>query len=122
MIRRLTLLAALAALLLSACSSLAPAPAGGTPSGTPGAAKPGKTSAPAAPKVTAKPTTAAIGLDKLLQDKKVPTGSMAVAVSLWGHPETTERDLKLAKDAGFTWVKQRFEWRYIEPKKRNKFE
>jgi hypothetical protein len=37
-----------------------------------------------------------------------------VAVSLWGHPTTTERDLVLATDAGFHWVKQHLEWRNIE--------
>jgi hypothetical protein len=35
-------------------------------------------------------------------------------VFLWGNANTTERDLRLAKDGGFTWVKQRFEWRNIE--------
>jgi len=35
-------------------------------------------------------------------------------VFLWGNSATTERDLTLAKDGGFTWVKQRFEWRNIE--------
>ena len=32
-----------------------------------------------------------------------------VQVFLWGSP-AAERDLKLAKDAGFTWVKQMFQW------------
>jgi polysaccharide biosynthesis protein PslG len=38
----------------------------------------------------------------------------AVHVFLWGNFDTTARDLRLAKDGGFTWVKQRFEWRNIE--------
>jgi hypothetical protein len=33
---------------------------------------------------------------------------------LWGSG-VAERDLKLAKDGGFRWVKQSIEWRYIEP-------
>jgi hypothetical protein len=45
-----------------------------------------------------------------------------VHVFLWGHADTTDRDLKLAKEAGFTWVKQRFEWRYIEKSKKDAFE
>src|SRR5579862_5998408 len=38
----------------------------------------------------------------------------AVHVFLWGRPATTSRDLNLAKSAGFTWIKQLFEWRDIE--------
>ena len=48
--------------------------------------------------------------------------SAAVHVFLWGHREEADRDLKLAKEAGFTWVKQRFEWRNIEKVKKNEFE
>ena len=36
--------------------------------------------------------------------------------SLWLRPDTNERELKLVTDAGFGWVKQRWEWRYMEPK------
>jgi polysaccharide biosynthesis protein PslG len=43
-------------------------------------------------------------------------------VFLWGNPGTTARDLQLARDGGFQWVKQRFEWRYIEGKNRGNFE
>ncbi len=46
----------------------------------------------------------------------------AVHVFLWGNFDTTERDLKLAKEGGFTWVKQRFEWRYIEGNGKGRFE
>lgn len=46
----------------------------------------------------------------------------AVHVFLWGNVETTERDLRLAKEAGFTWVKQRFEWRNIERDGKGRFE
>jgi len=42
-------------------------------------------------------------------------------VFLWGSP-TSERDLKLAKDGGFTWVKQQFEWRNIERDAKGRFE
>jgi hypothetical protein len=33
---------------------------------------------------------------------------------LWGHPETTGRDLKMITDAGFRWQKSLFQWRQIE--------
>lgn len=33
---------------------------------------------------------------------------------LWGHPETTGRDLKLITDLGFRWQKSLFQWRSIE--------
>jgi len=49
-------------------------------------------------------------------------GEGAVHVFLCGNPQTTERDLRLAKDAGFTWVKQRFEWRNIERDGKGQFE
>lgn len=45
-----------------------------------------------------------------------------VHVFLWGNPQTTARDLKLAKDGGFLWVKQRFEWQNIERDGKGRFE
>ncbi|MBI4319868.1 MAG: cellulase family glycosylhydrolase [Chloroflexi bacterium] len=52
------------------------------------------------------------------------TGSpdYALHVFLWGNGATTERDLANVKSAGFGWVKQRFEWRYIEGNGKGKFE
>jgi hypothetical protein len=52
----------------------------------------------------------------------IATADPAVHVFLWGGFDTTARDLKLAKDAGFHWVKQRFEWRYVEGKGKGQFE
>jgi polysaccharide biosynthesis protein PslG len=46
----------------------------------------------------------------------------AVHIFLWGNPDTTARDLALARDGGFHWVKQRFEWRNIEGKAKGSFE
>ena len=43
-----------------------------------------------------------------------------VQVFLWGSPHV-ERDLKLARDAGFTWIKQMFQWNYIERDGKGKF-
>ena len=59
---------------------------------------------------------------QLVQDGRVASPSPTVHVFLWGNPDTTERDLRLAKEAGFTWVKQRFEWRNIEKTRKNAFE
>lgn len=43
-----------------------------------------------------------------------PRPEASIHVFLWGNARTTDRDLRLAKDGGFTWVKQRFEWRNLE--------
>jgi hypothetical protein len=53
---------------------------------------------------------------------QIPTADPAVHVFLWGNAPTTARDLQLAKDGGFHWVKQRFEWRNIEGKNKGNFE
>ncbi len=82
----------------------------------PRAAKPAaKAKAQAAPEI-------ASPIVQLVRDGRVESPSAAVHVFLWGNPDTTERDLKLAKEAGFTWVKQRFEWRNIEKTKKDAFE
>lgn len=41
---------------------------------------------------------------------------------LWWRPETADRDVGLAKDAGLTWVKQQFAWRDIEGAGKGKFD
>jgi hypothetical protein len=46
----------------------------------------------------------------------------SVHVFLWGAFNTTDRDLRLAKDGGFTWVKQQFEWKNIEGQSKGRFE
>jgi polysaccharide biosynthesis protein PslG len=37
-----------------------------------------------------------------------------LSMFVWGHSSTTDRDLKLATSAGFTWQKTLFQWREIE--------
>src|SRR4051794_4729694 len=96
---------------------------GGAPTATPtqkpsGAAekpKPAAASPTPLPNV-AKPTV------NLVQDKRVAPVSAAAHVFMWGHREEADRDLKLAKEAGFTWVKQRFEWRNIEKFKKGDYQ
>ncbi len=39
----------------------------------------------------------------------------------WGSGEM-ERDMRLAKEAGFTWVKQMFQWNHIEGKGKGRYE
>ena len=46
----------------------------------------------------------------------------AIHTFLWGNTATTDRDLRLAKDGGFKWIKQRFEWRNIERDAKGQFE
>jgi hypothetical protein len=46
----------------------------------------------------------------------------SVQVFLWGNPQTSDRDLKLVKDAGFRWIKQMFQWNFVEGKGKGKFE
>jgi polysaccharide biosynthesis protein PslG len=86
------------------CSSAPP-----TPTATPAVAAP-------------KPAVSPIPSPSPLANARVPSIDPAVHVFLWGNASTTARDLQLAKDAGFHWVKQRFEWRNIEGKAKGEFE
>jgi hypothetical protein len=44
----------------------------------------------------------------------VSSPDYGMSAFIWGHPETTSRDLKLVTDAGFRWQKTLFQWRQIE--------
>lgn len=98
-------------LAVSACSSPSVPP-------TPTAGPPATTVAPEP--VAASP--AAVASASPLVGGKIPSTDPAIHVFLWGNAGTTARDLQLAKDAGFHWVKQRFEWRNIEVKNKGSFE
>jgi hypothetical protein len=41
---------------------------------------------------------------------------------IWGHPATTERDLRMATDAGFKWHKSLFRWRDIEGERKGQYD
>jgi hypothetical protein len=43
-------------------------------------------------------------------------------IFIWGNPGTTDRDLGLMKNAGFTWQKTLFQWREIEGAGKGKFD
>jgi hypothetical protein len=108
--RNLHLLLGAVMFAVGACSSPAVAP-------TPSAAAP-------APTVALKPATSPVVVASLapLAGGKLPSTDPAVHVFLWGNSPTTARDLTLARDGGFHWVKQRFEWRNIEGKNKGSFE
>jgi hypothetical protein len=78
--------------------------------------------APPVPTITPLPAAVARPSPSPLVQGKLPSADPAVHVFLWGNPGTTARDLQLARDGGFDWVKQRFEWRNIEGKARGSFE
>jgi polysaccharide biosynthesis protein PslG len=98
-LRRLFLLAIL-------CTACSPAPPAATPTPV------------VVPKSAASPQPA----PSPLAGAKVPTTDPAIHVFLWGNTSTTARDLQLAKQGGFHWVKQRFEWRNIEGRNKGDFE
>ncbi|MDP2726631.1 MAG: cellulase family glycosylhydrolase, partial [Dehalococcoidia bacterium] len=54
--------------------------------------------------------------------EKMSSPDYGVQAVLWGQYDTTERDLRLVKDAGFRWVKLMFQWDYIEVKGKGQFE
>ena len=142
---RLLAILAVVALLMTAvaCSSSAPSPAATSVAklAAPTAA-PANSAAPAGPTSQASPAgqaaTAAPTAARAAAPAAAPTAAPAAArpagssvprmkspeagvqVFMWGVPDIG-RDLKLAKDAGFTWVKQMFQWNYIERDGKGKF-
>jgi hypothetical protein len=108
-------LLACTSLIVAGCGLLdtgRPKPTGGSGGQRP-AARPTATPAAAA---VASPSAAAVNT------LKSTPAAAGVHVFLWGNPDTTARDLKLAQDGGFGWVKQRFEWRFIEKTKKDAWE
>src|SRR5205823_1386750 len=108
------------AIFLQACGSSArPTPTVLPPSATPPPASP--TVAP----VTATPVPTATIAPPTVTPTPAPQGmtspDYAVQVFLWGSA-VAERDLSLAKNAGFRWVKQSLEWRYVEPHVKGTYE
>jgi hypothetical protein len=91
----------LLALVLSACAPAAQSPS--EPPAQPGGPAPAPTAGKKPAELMASPDP-------------------AIQVFLWGEGKTTDRDLKLAKDGGFRWVKQMFQWDFIEGKGKGQFE
>ncbi len=53
---------------------------------------------------------------------KMTSPEQGAQVFMWWRPETADRDVGMAKEAGFTWVKQIFAWRDIEGAGKGKFD
>ncbi|HEY3107181.1 MAG TPA: beta-galactosidase [Chloroflexota bacterium] len=98
---------ALTAPVLAACGSAAPPTPKVEPTHPPPAAVPTQP-----PTATPRPP----------RSSAMTTPDFSVHVFLWGAFETTKRDLGLVSEMGFGWVKQRFEWRYIEPHVKGKYD
>ena len=127
-------------IVLAACGTNA------TPTDEPTAALPTKVARPAATGASKTATPATVGgktvkpNKTLVADDATPTPipvppvpaakpcckltspDYSVQAFIWWHPETADRDSKLAKDAGFKWVKQQFAWREIEGAKKGAFD
>jgi len=72
---------------------------------------------PAAPSTTATaPAPSAAASPRIVDagPTQVSSPDYGMSLFLWGHTNTTERDLKLVTDAGFRWQKTLFQWRQIE--------
>src|SRR5919202_4766436 len=50
----------------------------------------------------------------LVNTAAVASPEYGMSMFLWGHPDSTSRDLSLATGAGFGWQKTLFQWREIE--------
>jgi len=90
--------------------SATPLPAPATPTNLAATATPVPTATTAPPTFT--PTPAPQGMT---------SPDYAIQVFLWGSA-VANRDLALAKEAGFRWVKQSIEWRYVEPHVKGTYE
>ena len=108
-------------LLLAGCGPSPP------PAATTAPPAPPPTSAPPAPAPSpqvspaASPAISPVASPSAAPPGIIPTADPAIHVFLWGSA-ASDRDLNLARDAGFHWVKQRFEWRNIEAKGKGQFE
>ena len=84
---------------------------------------PAQTTEPAQPPqptaVKIEPPATAVPTVQTDRQPVITSPDYAVQVFLWGSPHV-DRDLDLAKRAGFRWIKQSFEWRYIEPHEKEK--
>jgi polysaccharide biosynthesis protein PslG len=52
----------------------------------------------------------------------VASPEYGLSMFLWGEPDTTGRDLKIATDGGFHWQKTLFRWKYIESAGKGKYD
>src|SRR6266851_1654680 len=85
-----------------------PPPNSQTPAPAPTAADP---AAPVSTPTALDPSPAFL---PLVNPSAVSSPSYAMSMFLWGHADSTGRDLSLATSAGFSWQKTLFQWREIE--------
>lgn len=92
--------------LLAACQNEEPPPPTATPEPSPYT-----TFAPA----TVTFNGAAAAIPPAVPQTYFPSPAYGVHLSQWWHLDALKRDVALVQDMGFTWVKQKFAWRDIEP-------
>ncbi|MGI5837057.1 MAG: hypothetical protein ACOX87_11325 [Chloroflexota bacterium] len=92
----------------SASKATQPSPTTAAPAATvtTGAAKP-------TPNAGETPSPSAAAVPAAGEVPRMNSPESGVQVFLWGNPNIG-RDLQLVKDAGFTWIKQMFQWNFIE--------
>ena len=83
------------------------------PAATKAATTTGSTPVKATATASSSTSSAGSGVPVAGEVVRMKSPEAGVQVFLWGNPNIG-RDLKLAKDAGFTWVKQMFQWNFIE--------
>jgi polysaccharide biosynthesis protein PslG len=86
-----------------------PSPTGGVANATPTSG-----TKPTQPPAAVTPAATAVGTATAGKVLRMQSPEYGAQVFLWWQPLTTDRDLKLVKDGGFTWVKQNFSWIDIE--------
>jgi hypothetical protein len=62
----------------------------------------------------APPDWAALGLSFSSPPVRVSSPDYGLSVFLWGNANTTQRDLDRVKELGFNWIRQLFQWQFIE--------
>ncbi|MGE3912832.1 MAG: endo-1,4-beta-xylanase, partial [Chloroflexota bacterium] len=92
-------------------------PAGAAGNADPEAAARAAAQAAAKPSSSAASSSAASTRGPATRPERAKSPEYGMNVFLWGHENTTNRDLKRLTDAGFGWQKTLFQWRNIEPQK-----
>ncbi|NLE77382.1 MAG: family 14 glycosylhydrolase, partial [Chloroflexi bacterium] len=74
----------------------------------------GAPTAPPAEDTPTAPAPAATATDSTPKPQRMRSPDFGVQTFLWWREEVADRDLRLAEDGGFRWVKQLFSWQDIE--------
>jgi len=100
------------------------APEAGQPVGNQAPAQQPDAEQPAAPAGEPPNQPAQAGVKPVINTEPVSMSSpdYSMQVFLFWKEEIADRDLQLVQDAGFTWVKQEFPWREIEPVNKGDFD